>query len=155
MNYPELDFKDTLVPSIGKTGKMMGIYLSKRLRESQIDLTSKQWVLLKILHTQDGQPQNDLAVITERNKASLVRLIHNMERKGLVLRKQDPMDKRINRIFLTSKGKITYGKTLPTVRSAFLDMQAGISQHEIEVVGAILDRILDNIRKYENSCKSI
>lgn len=155
MEYPQFDFKDTLIPSIGKTAKMMGIYLGRSLQQSQIDLTSKQWVLLKILHRQDGIPQNDLAVITERNKASLVRLIHNMERKGLVTRIQDPSDKRINRIFLTKRGKQIYQKTLPTIRSAFHEMQSGISRDEIDTVNSILDRILDNIRQQEQSCKSI
>ncbi len=155
MEYSKLDFKETLIPSIGKTAKMMGIYLGRSLQQSQIDLTSKQWVLLKILHRKDGIPQIDLAAITERNKASLVRLIHNMERKGLVTRIQDPSDKRINRIFLTKIGKRIYQKTLPTIRLAFDEMQSGISRNEIDTVNNILERILHNIRKQEHSCKSI
>ena len=71
----EIDLRTTLIPWVGKAGKMIGIFLGHRLQEADFDLTSKQWLLLRILSLEDGRPQQDLAVITERNKTSLVRLI--------------------------------------------------------------------------------
>ena len=92
---------------------MIHFYLSDELKQYNFDLTRAQWVLLKRLHDEDGQMHNDLALITDRNKTSLTRLIHTMERKELVVRISDEQDKRINRIYLTAKGKSIYQQTKP------------------------------------------
>ncbi len=86
------DIEKTILPWMGKTSKMMGIYFKEKLKQHHIDLTREQWILLKKLNDGDGQAQNDLAIITERNKASLTRLINTMERKNYVARIPDTKD---------------------------------------------------------------
>jgi DNA-binding MarR family transcriptional regulator len=99
------------------------------------------------LHQRDGKPQNELALITERNKASLVRLINNMEKNMLVTRVQDQDDKRINRIYLSERGKKVYATARPEVNRAYQEIQDGVSQQEIETTILILQKLLKNICK--------
>ena len=150
----EREFSKTLVPWVGKTGKMIAVFIGQRLRENHIDLTTKQWILLEILNGEDGRPQSDLALITERNKASLVRLINTMERKKLVKRKQDVLDRRVNNIFLTDHGRSVYETTLPTVRKAFEHLQQDIQIENIESVISTMKKVLDNIKHYEVTTES-
>ncbi|MEM8528616.1 MAG: MarR family transcriptional regulator [Bacteroidota bacterium] len=143
MHTPDLN--QTIVPYIARTAKMIHIYLSDELKQYDFDLTRAQWVLLKRLHDKDGQPQNDLALITDRNKASLTRLIHTMERKELVVRISDELDKRINRIYLTPKGKTVYQQTLPIIYESLTKMQSNLSEEEIEQLIGLLKRVYSSL----------
>ena len=154
-NKPDIqppNIQDTIVPWISKTGKLIDLYMASKLQEHQINLTSKQWILLRILSLNDGSVQNDLALITDRDKASLTRLINTMEKKNLVARIPDVDDKRINHIFLTKKGRKDYESTLPTVIKALAEIQHGISKEEINSMVKILQKVQHNIEKQINSC---
>lgn len=140
-----LDLNNTVVPWMARTTKLVGLYFADILSQHDFDLTREQWVLLKWLHDTDGQRQNDLALITGRNKASLTRLIHNMERKRLVERKVDEQDKRSNRIFLTEKGKQIYQSTLPVVFDTIHQIQSGLEATDIDRLIQLLQKIQTNI----------
>jgi DNA-binding MarR family transcriptional regulator len=140
-----LDLNNTVVPWMARTTKLVGLYFSDILSQHDFDLTREQWVLLKWLHDTDGQRQNDLALITGRNKASLTRLIHTMERKCLVERKADASDKRSNRIFLTQKGKQMYRLTLPVIFDAIDQIQGGLETTEVNQLIQLLQKIQTNI----------
>ena len=99
MKIPEME--ESVLPWIGKTAKMMAIFIGDRLKRKGMDLSLQQMIILKILHEEDGRPQQDLAIVTERHKASLTRLISTLEKKQLVTRVPDQVDKRINRVYLT------------------------------------------------------
>lgn len=124
---------------------MVGIYLSEVLAKHQFNLTRAQWVLLKWLDEEDGQRQNDLALITGRNKASLTRLIQTMERKALVRRETNEQDKRSNRVYLTENGRTLYQSTVPIVYEALNDIQQNLSQQEVNHLIQIMQKIQYNI----------
>lgn len=144
------DLNQTIIPYIARTAKMIHFYLSDELKQYNFDLTRAQWVLLKRLHDEDGQIQNDLALITDRNKTSLTRLIHTMERKNLVVRISDEQDKRINRIYLTEKGKAIYQQTLPIIYGSLTKMQANLSEEEIEQLIFLLKKMYSNVETLQN-----
>lgn len=144
------DIEKTILPWVGKTSKMMSICLKEKLRQHGINLTREQWILLKKLNDGDGQAQNDLAIITERNKASLTRLINTMERKNYVARIPDTKDKRINRIFLTKNGKNVLESTYPAMTELMLELQTGISEEEKAVVIRVMKKVMTNINESIN-----
>ena len=138
--------KKSIVPHIGKTGKLISVYVQSELRAAGFNLTVQQWVLLKLLSQHDGQIQNDLALITERNKASLTRLITNMEKKGFIRREVTATDARAKYVYLTKDGQTVYSQTLPTIKRAFKKMQMGISSDEINIALNVIERIQENIK---------
>ncbi len=141
------EFTNTIFPWVGKTGKLLRAYMNLRLVKSGFELSSKQWILLNVLHDLDGRPQNELADITDRDKASLGRLISNMEKRQLVVRIQDPSDKRINRVFLTKKGRKVFAETLPTIENAFETLGRGITPLETQQVIDVMKKVLQNIEQ--------
>ena len=147
----ELVNDTTIISWIGKTSKLIQIFIQNELVNRNIDLTTKQLLLLKFLHSKDGQVQNDLAIITGRNKGSLVRLIHSMEKKGLVIREKDPNDKLINRIYLTKHGKEVFNKTQPTLNHVVKCVHGGISDYDKQQLVSTLHRVQDNIKEQYNS----
>ena len=85
--------------------KCIDYFISDGLKEEGIDLTKAQMILLHRLRMADGQPQHSLAFITDRDKASLARLLTTMENKNLVARIPSKTDGRVNLIFLTKHGE--------------------------------------------------
>ncbi len=112
--------------------------------DHNLDLTKEQMIVLKRLHDKDGIPQNELAFLTLRNKSSLTRLLVKMEKKGYILRTQDQLDKRVNKVFLTEKGRETYIKTRPVITQLIDTMETNISEIEKQQMITLLQKIQFN-----------
>lgn len=110
-----------------------------------MDLSMQQMIILKILHDQDGQPQQNLALVTERHKASLTRLLSTLEKKNMVTRIPDEVDKRINRIYLTERGKKQLEATFPVMAEVMSEIQQGLDDAEIQVTIQTLQKIQSNL----------
>ena len=135
----------SIIPWMGKTIKALDFYISEQFANEGITLTKAQFVLLRVLTRNDGIPQNDLAFITNRDKTSLTRLIHTMERKGFVTRKSSKEDKRINLVFLTKTGKKVIKDANPTLRKINEQVHSELTGEEIESTIETLKKIGENI----------
>ena len=129
---PDLD--SSLAPWIGKTSKIVDYYLQDALQQHGFILTKEQFVVLKKLSAKDGLNQNELASLLYRDKSTMARLLAKMEEKGLVRREQSNKDKRINKIYITEKGKLTFEKTLPVVSRMINVLEHNITQTEKELI---------------------
>lgn len=144
MNLPEIE--ESVMPWIGKTGKMMAAYAIDKFKQHKLNLTIEQWVTLKMLYQEDGRIQNDLALITNRNKTSLTRLINTMEKNNLVARIADKVDKRANRIYLTRNGKKVFASTMKIMEECITELEEGLSDQEIQTLIKILKKVQNNIK---------
>ena len=142
-----LDLEKTLIPWVGRTSKLMHIYLKQQFDQLGFDLTPKQWVILKILMHEDGREQNHLAIVTERDKTSLTRMITNMESKGLVERRTSPQDKRVNLLYLTLKGRSVFNKSAMMVQKAIEAMEISIDPEELEITKRTMKKIHDHVKE--------
>ncbi|MES2399096.1 MAG: MarR family transcriptional regulator [Pseudomonadota bacterium] len=82
-----------------------------RLRRSVFDefmkpmaMTRSQWWILAHLSRHDGMIQSDLANVLDIGKAALGGLIDRLEASKFIERRADDNDRRVKRIYLTSKG---------------------------------------------------
>ena len=141
------EFDDTLLPWMGRTMKLVDTYITHQLVEANIDLTKVQLILLKILYSHDGQPQNDLAILTDRDKASLARLLDIVERKGLVVRVPSKDDKRIKLVHITKKGIEYYERARPLLVEMISNIQEGISNRDIKFMIDKLRHMQLNLEK--------
>jgi len=141
------EFDDTLLPWMGRTMKLVDTYITNQLIEHNIDLTKVQLVLLKILYSNDGQPQNDLALLTNRDKASLARLLDIVERKGLVVRVPSKEDKRIKLVHITKKGIEYYERARPLLREMISNIQEGMSDSDVKFMIDKLRHMQLNLEK--------
>ena len=139
------EFEHTLLPWLGRTMKLVDMYMANYLSDHNIDLTKVQMVLLTRLYQNDGQPQNDLAVLTKRDKASLTRLLDTMERKGLVVRVTSKDDGRIKLVYITKKGVELYKSTRPMMNEMIMKVQNGMSNKEIDFIIEKLMQVQRNI----------
>jgi DNA-binding MarR family transcriptional regulator len=91
-------------------------------------LTRAQWLIIARLHRRPGLSQSEIADLLEIEKAPAGRLIERMEAKNWLQRRSDDRDRRINRLYLTSKGNRLHEAIWPiaeaTVDAALADLSA-------------------------------
>ncbi len=148
-NSNNSDFNKTLAPWIGRTEKLINIHISDVFLHNNIQVTKEQWIVLKILYEdKDNLIQNELAFITNRNKASLTRLINVMEKNKLVARIPSKKDSRKNLIQITETGKILFLKMKPLMLNTLEMLQNGITEDEKEVFINVMTKIQSNLKNH-------
>lgn len=141
-----VEIEQSILPWLGRSMKLIDYHIADCFEAKGILLTKVQLIALLILSKQNGQPQQSLAILTNRDKASLARLLTVMERKELVIRKADEHDRRIKHVFITPFGKDTLTKALPVLQNVITTIQEGIDKEEIEIATSVLKKILSNIK---------
>jgi len=96
-----LDFSRSLGFLIHDVARLLRRAFDRRVKH--IGLTRAQWFVLAHLHRADGQTQTALAEELDMERAPLGKLIDRLEDSGWIERRPDPQDRRMKRIFKTSK----------------------------------------------------
>ncbi len=96
------DFENSVGFVVNSTAKSFQKALDLELRKN-VGVTLSQWKVVGILVFQPGLTQKEIADKVGIEGATLVPVIDKMEKDGLLRRKPDQNDRRVNRIYLTSK----------------------------------------------------
>ncbi|WP_047155213.1 MarR family winged helix-turn-helix transcriptional regulator [Aneurinibacillus tyrosinisolvens] len=88
---------------------LLGKALQKAAQMSKAKLkdyhiTPVQFALLHILWEKDGQHGAELGERLHVDAATITGILDRLEQHGFIERRPDPSDRRVNRIYLTSKG---------------------------------------------------
>lgn len=102
--------------------------------------TSIGFVLINI-NSKEGTPATKIAPLMGLEARSLTRMLKNMEEKGLIFRKQDPIDKRSVRIFLTPDGKRKKEISVKTIKDFNLQVRELVSEEELDTFFAVFHKI--------------
>ena len=112
--------------------------------KKQLGLTPAQWKIILALSITDGLTQKELADKIYIDSSTIVPVIDKMEQNGLVERKSDSQDRRINRIFLTKKSESTVDSIILTVLQLRKMIYHGISESELDLARITLRTIIKN-----------
>jgi len=118
--------------------------LQKNFRNAGLEITIEQWSILYHLWKEDGLSQQELCTRTFRDKASITRLIDNIERLGLVERIASKDDRRVNLVYLTDAAKPLQEETYHLANQTMNEALQGISKEEIEIVKNVFQRVYEN-----------
>src|ERR1700722_18698898 len=97
-----LDLKRELVAQLVESSRLLRNFIDNRAKGR--GSTRAQWIVLFRLREQEGLSQVDLADVLELQPISLGGLFVGLVEHGLVERRNDPRDRRANRLFLTANG---------------------------------------------------
>ena len=86
-----------------ETSRLLRAVVEQRLRP--YGMTRAQFSTLSRLDRQDGLAQHELAEALEVQPIAMVRLVDQLSAEGLVERRNDPADRRVNRLFITEAGR--------------------------------------------------
>src|SRR5580692_12929007 len=73
-------------------------------RIADLDLTPAQAGLLRLVATQPGQSQQELARQLRTPPSRVVLLVDHLEERGLIERRRNPDDRRHHALYLTAEG---------------------------------------------------
>ena len=134
-----------------RTARLVRLQFLNVLRKVGVDITPEQWLILNRLWENEGQSQVDLSDRIFKDRPNITRILDNMEKNGLIYRKEDKSDRRVNRVYLTPEGKGLEDKlwdiTLNLRRFAY----KGLTDQDLKEVRRILEQIEDNLRGPEFS----
>ncbi|MEK6638542.1 MAG: MarR family transcriptional regulator [Pseudomonadota bacterium] len=121
--------------------------LSRRVdaRLEAYDLSRAQWRLLAYIIRNQGMTQSEIARVLELERASVGQTIDIMERKHLLVRTPSQTDRRVWRIEATQKACALLPDLRPMIDRLHEQMFSGFSDGEIEQLGDLIDRIVNNI----------
>lgn len=119
--------------------------LQKNFRNAGLEITIEQWSVLYHLWKEDKLSQQELCNRTFRDKPSITRLIHNLEKQKLVKRIASPTDRRINLVQLTDAAYALQDITIDLANQTMSEALVGVDKQEIEIVKSVFQRVYDNL----------
>ena len=124
--------------------RMLRLYADKQAR--RFGLTRAQWAVLAKLERTEGLKQTEIADLMEIQPITLTRLIDKLYDAGLIERRSDDTDRRVNRLYLTEAARPLMAK-LAVLRSEITRTAlASLSNEETHQLVDQLESIKDNIR---------
>lgn len=120
-------------------------YMAMMLRKQGVPLTPEQFMLIDLLWNQGEMTQQELADQMQKDKNSVTKLVDAIERKGFVVRQQNPHDRRSNTLVLTEKANLLKPGAKQKGISILDQMLAGISEEELRNFLVTLNKLNANM----------
>lgn len=128
---------------IAETARRWRQLLDDRLRDT--GLSQARWLALLHLHRLgNGVSQTALAQSIGIEGASLVRILDDLESRGLVERHVDPEDRRAKRLILTPDGAVAMQEVDAIADALRTELLDGIDDSVLDHLLSALDRVLRN-----------
>lgn len=121
--------------------------LTLNLRENfrPMKITLSRWRVLSTLTARDGRSIGQLADFMVMEQPALSRVIDQMERDRLVVRRLASDDNRVVRVYLTTAGRQKFEEIRPLEIRHYKNVIDDIDQEELEQLSSLLQKIWENI----------
>ena len=119
-----------------------------RMRTHDLDGVMSQdsaRLIMRALSHSDGCSQLDLVRKTHLKAPTVSVTLKRMESEGLVERRQNPMDLRVCRVYLSAKGREHNESVHARLRELDAELMQGFSEEEISLLLQYLERMRNNI----------
>ena len=113
------------------TGYKIKRYIASMLRQQGVPLTPEQFMLIDLLWNEGEMTQQQLANQLKKDQNSVTMLVDAIESKGLVVRRQNTLDRRSNTVVLTDKALELKEMAKQKGISILDGMLEGISEEEL------------------------
>ena len=124
--------------------------VEKRLKQIQrqmlqeVNLTPSQYFVMNLLWEIDGRPLNELASAFPASRPTISTIVDTLEKKDLVNRIPNPVDRRSLLVKLTATGKALQVST-PSLEHIFKDCCASLTQADYRLLGQLLQKLNDSL----------
>jgi MarR family transcriptional regulator for hemolysin len=102
------------------------------------------WLVLVTVKAQSATPQRRLAEAAGIEGATLTHHLNRLEAAGLVTRRRDPDNRRVQHVALTDDGQAAFFRLLEVVTTFDRRLRAGFDEHELATLRALLGRLREN-----------
>lgn len=148
------DFESSMGFVVNNTAKSFQKALDFELRKN-VGVTLSQWRVVVTLVMHPGITQKEIADKVGVEGATLVPIIDKMERDDLLIRKPDAKDRRVNRIYLTSKSDQLWEIMLECAIRVRKSSAKDISENDLKTTMETLRKISTNLSEHTDTDKKI
>ncbi|MDE1829031.1 MAG: MarR family transcriptional regulator [Thaumarchaeota archaeon] len=141
------DFETSVGFVVNSTAKAFQKILDIELRKN-VGVTISQWRVVVTLIQHPGLTQKEIADKVSVEGATLVPVIDKMEKEGLLKRKPDSKDRRVNRIYLTPKADSLWNSMLECAIHIRKTSTKGIPESDLATTLETLRKISKNLSDY-------
>ncbi|PEL14039.1 MarR family winged helix-turn-helix transcriptional regulator [Bacillus sp. AFS017336] len=113
----------------------------------EYDLTKGQYLYLVRIVENPGIIQEKLAEMIKVDRTTAARAIKKLEIAGFIEKKEDSENKKIKKLFATEQGENVYPFIKRENDYSNLVALEGFSDHEVEIVFDLLQRVRKNVEK--------
>ena len=138
------DFENSVGFVVNNTAKSFQKSLDIELRRN-VGVTLSQWRVIGALVLQPGLTQKEIADKMSIEGATLVPVIDRMEKEGLLKRKPDLTDRRVNRIYLTPKADSLWESMTECALKIRKSSTRNIPENDIQITLDTLRKISKNL----------
>ena len=127
-----------------ETQRMLRLYADKLAVRHGI--TRAQWAVLAKLERTEGLKQSELAEMMEMQPITLTRLIDRLCNNDLIERREDPKDRRVNRLYLRPAARPMLAR-LAKLRAEITQTALNhLNSDEADALAGQLESIKNNVR---------
>ncbi len=126
------------------TSRKIYQYIEKKIYS--FNITPEQFIVLKTLNKQDAISQKELSTKLDKDQNTVKAIVDKLERKELVKRVKNDIDRRAFYLFITDKAKETIKIVEQYEKEALNNMLQNIDEDEIKILDNILTKIRNNIK---------
>lgn len=120
-------------------------YFSDKLNENNINLTPEQFLVMDWLWKEQSISQQRIAEVIQKDKNSVTKFIDSLEKKNLVFRTVDKVDRRINKIELTKAGADLESPATIVAIDFMNDVVKGIDEKDLKTFVRVLLQMRENM----------
>lgn len=138
------DYTDTTSYYIVQIAKLHRQMISDEF--AKLGIFVGQDMILRLLWEEDGLTQTQIINQLKVEPPTITKMIHRMEKTGLLKRRRDPKDARVSRIFLTERGFELKGPITQVWNDMEDRLVQGMPDEEQSRLRTILQGLLSNLR---------
>ena len=120
-------------------------------KTAELDLSGVQIGLIFQLYKQDGISQDELTKALEVDKATVTRSLNKLESCGVIERRRDHDDHRVNRILLTEYGHDLRQDLKRVAREWHDTLLKDFTPDEVQSLAKLFGKLTDNARAFRES----
>ena len=141
---PKMPLQREICFNIMDVARMLKTYADQLAR--QFGISRAQWSVLVRLDRSEGLKQSELAEMLDLQPISLTRLLDRLAENGLIERRDDPNDRRANRLYLTPAARPLLERLEGLGKAMMATVLEGLDTKANERLLGELALIKDNLR---------
>jgi len=143
--HMKYSFKGSLGRITHQVSRDLGRHLEDKFQEAGYPVNMYEWTVLSYLTEHHQSCQKDIAHFLGTDKVMVKRIVDGLEKKGFVVRQEDPHDKRFNQVVITQAGGQLFASLEPFAEGVLKDAYLNISDASIHQCLNTLQEIAVNL----------
>jgi len=136
--------QENVIIELEKTIRNVRESFNNVFQKKHFGVSYDQWLIIDQVKNKQGISQIEIANNTGKDRASISRIIKNLQQKDLLTKMHNEENKRANKVYLTPDGLELSDRIISVYKEVYQSQFLGIYEQEMNFLKEILVRINQN-----------